>query len=126
MLVKMFTKFLPLVSVLLLGAFVGARKLSNENVSLVAANVTTSDYQGAIDDNGNIGGFAADNGTTGDTGLGIGGSISGGAGAGIGGKLGVGAGGMGGGGGSGGGLSGGGGTGLGGGSTGGGFGGGWP
>lgn len=61
----MFTKFLPLVSVLLLGAFVGARKLSNENVSLVAANVTTSDYQGGIDDTGNIGGFAADNGTTG-------------------------------------------------------------
>lgn len=60
----MFIKFLPLVSVLLLGAFVGARKLSNENVSLVAANVTTSDYQGGIDDNG-IGGFAADNGTAG-------------------------------------------------------------
>nr|XP_016455371.1 PREDICTED: glycine-rich cell wall structural protein 1-like [Nicotiana tabacum] len=127
------------------------RKLSNENVSLVAANVTTSDYQGGIDDTGNIGGFAADNGTTGGTGLGIGGSISGGAGAGIGGRLGigvgpigagveggvgvgigagiragVGAGGMGGAGGSGGGLSGGVGTGLGGGSTGGGFGGGWP
>ncbi|KAJ8532555.1 hypothetical protein K7X08_012478 [Anisodus acutangulus] len=91
----MFAKIVPLLFVLSLGAFFvgcfGARNLLNENDSLVAAKYVATNYQGGLDEN--IGGIsAADDGTSGGNGVGLGGSISGGVSAGIGGRLGMGAG----------------------------------